>query len=199
MNVLHDYEKMPPNYRNIYYAIRFQSGKEMHETVRRLVKELEGKQRKSRAQQKELELFQALLPFKYNDEDIHPNYENFHKFFPKTKRSTNVETRKKVNQLLIDADFIHAHTKEFVEQMREVIRSLGDEVMEEINELVLAEEKRIKDYQENAARRKRIGVKMNKELAAIAPKIIEEAKDKENFFAKLQFRKNRIGFFITPD
>ncbi|MYL64186.1 hypothetical protein GLW07_12570 [Bacillus hwajinpoensis] len=199
MKVLHDYHQMPSNYRNIYYEVRFESGKMMHKTISKIVISLKKKKNKTDNELKELELFKALLPFKYNDEDILSDYEIFQEYFPGTKRTTNVETRNKINKMIIDADFIHAHSKEFVAQMKEAIQCLGPEVLEEVKELALAEKKRIKNYQTNASKRKRIGKEINRELEEIAPKIIKEVREKKDFFTKLQFRKNRIGFFITPN
>ncbi|MDQ0481061.1 hypothetical protein [Guptibacillus hwajinpoensis] len=169
----------------------------MHNTVSKVIESLKKKKNKTDNELKELELFKALLPFKYNDEDIHPDYEVFRKYFRSTKRTTNVETRKKINKMMIDADFVHAHNKDYVIQMKGAIQSLSPKVLEEVKELALAEKKRIENYQNNTSIRKRIGKEINRELDVIAPKIIKEVSEKKIFFTKLQFRKNRIGFFIS--
>ncbi|WP_209125444.1 hypothetical protein [Alkalihalobacillus sp. BA299] len=199
MNVFHEYDKMPRNYREIYYKVRFKSGKEMHSEVSKIVSKMAKKPYLVKEQREDLEALKALLEFKYNDEDIHENYDNFQKYFRKTKRTTNIEIRKKVNQLLRESHFTHAHNKEYVAKMKEMIHSLGEEVMEEVNEFVIAEKNRIKEYQQNASKRISIGGAINKELEVISPKIIKESKMKNNFFTNLTFDKDRIGFFITPD
>lgn len=201
MKVIHDYEDMPPNYMNLYFAIRFENGKELNKIVKKFIKSLEKKADKSKSKEElhELELYNALLSYKYNDEDIHPDFNNFFKYFRKTKKTTNTETRKKINLLLLNKDFIHAHTKEEVKLWKEVISSLGVTVMDEIKDLARAEENRIKNYQQGATKRKKIGKEINSKLLEISPPIIKEAQTKDNFFSKIKFRKNNIGFFVKPD
>jgi len=214
MTILHDFEKMPPLYRLIYYKVRFYSGKDLYKFVSKIVKAIEKKQVSSSLKQDlndeiiryiekgvpqtELRLIQSLLPYKYNDTDIHPNYPNFYKYFMKTKRSTNVETRKKISEVVFGTQFIHALSKEEITRIRELFKTINiEEIMEEVDSLVRMEQERIAAYQRGAGIRKKLGSAINRALSEIAPKIIEEANKKNNFFTNLRFNEKRIGFFIT--
>lgn len=194
MKIIHDYEQMPPLYRSIYYAIRFDSGKDLHRNVTKIIKGMEKK-----TSPDELELIKQFLLYKYDDSSIHPKYQDISKYIGKTKSSTTVEIRKSINNVICSTEFVHAFSKEEVRNIKEVFKILNDEIIKEIESLALTEENRISTYQKEAPKRKRIGSEVNRKLSVIAPKIIEETKNKSNFFTKLRFSKRKIGFFIMPD
>lgn len=200
MAILHDYNLMPPLYQNIYFTVRFYSGKDLHKYVSKIIRDIEKKQGSSNSvSQSELELIKSLREYKYNTTDIHPNYENFMNYVSKTKKSTNVATRKRINEVVISTDFIYAFSRQEVKKIKELFKTINvDEIMEETESLALAEQNRIATYQKEAPKRKRMGSEINRELAKIAPTIIEEVNNTKNFFTKLRFYKKKIGFFLTP-
>ncbi|MGG0240756.1 hypothetical protein [Bacillus rhizoplanae] len=148
----------------------------------------------------ELQLIQSLLSYKYNDVDIHPKYPDFYQYVSKTRSSTNVETRKRIREVVFGTQFIHALSKEEVTRIKKLFKTINlEEIMQEVDSLVHKEQIRINTYQKEEGKRKKIGSAINRALSEIGPIIKEDASKKNNFFTNLKFNKKKIGFFITPN
>ncbi|HHK5530398.1 TPA: hypothetical protein ACQUHF_004393 [Bacillus paranthracis] len=216
MTILHDYEQMPPLYRFIYYKVRFDNGKDLHKFVSKMIKDVEKKKVRTLFREMlddelvfyiengitktELQLIQSLLSYKYNTEDIHPKYLEFHQYVSKTKSSTTVETRKMIREVIFGTQFIYALSREEITGIKKLFKGINlEEIMKEVSSLAEKEQERINTYQKEASKRKRIGSAINRALSEIGPIIKEEASKKKNFFTKLKFNKKKIGFFITPN
>lgn len=211
-----NFDNKPPLYENVYYSVRFYKGNELYKEVSKIIKAIERKKVSPALKrnisdemieyiekgvpEQEIEMIKMLLAFRYNDTDIHPKYENFYKYISKTKKSTNVDIRKKIREVIFKTEFIHALSKAEVKKIKELFKELvTEEMLKEVDALVIEEENRILSYQKGESKRKRIGAEINRELAIIAPKIIEKSQGKKDFFSKLRFRKNKIGFFTMQD
>lgn len=218
---MHDYEKMPPLYQFVYYKIRFYDGPSFHKFVSNMLRCIKNKKLnvymlkecttyddqdnwidkyiKKGVSDQEVKQLELLSNYKYTEKHIHSNFQDFCIYINKTKKTTNVELRKKI-RCIIHTDFIHAFSQEEVTRIKSLFKEINiDEIMEEINNLVEIENKRIETYQKESPKRKKTGSRINKLLLEIAPPIIAEVRKKNNFFSNLDFSKDEVGFFIKSD
>ncbi|MEC2073762.1 hypothetical protein P9F13_17710, partial [Alkalihalophilus marmarensis] len=164
MKIIHDFELMPNKYKSIYYAVRFETGKEMQRIITKLIAGLRDNPQKTPSQIEQLRYYEAFLPFSYNDEDIHPKLKTLRKFISKTKTSTNVEIRKKFNKALM-TEFIHAYNESEVIKIKDLISNINiDQVIDECLLIEQAEIRRIKEYQQKSSRRSKVGSMINQKL-----------------------------------
>ena len=83
-----------------------------------------------------------MLSYKYNAEDIHPKYLEFHQYVSKTKSSTTVETRKVIRKVIFDTQFIHALSREEITRIKKLFKGINlEEIMKEVS--TLAEKNKI--------------------------------------------------------
>lgn len=135
----------------------------------------------------------------YNAEKVHPRFMDFWRYFSKTKTSTTVELRKKVNSILHNLESIHYLTDEEVLMLRELYKTINiDEIMEEIDLIVNEEKTRITKIKKEGSLLRRMSFETSEILSEIAPKIIEKTNQNKNVFMKLKFYKKKMGFFISP-